>query len=708
MRGEGGTWHEDQRIPILRDGVLKEIFWTYSYGPIEDATTVSGVGGVLVICADTTRRVQQQRRISSERDRLHQLFEQAPGFMCIMRGPDHVFEIANRAYTDLLGKPALLGLAVRDAIPEAIDQSFVALLDQVYATGRAYVGSSQRLLVSRGEGTLPDERYLDFVYAPLVDETGATTGIFCQGTDVTDRLIAERAISESEARFRNMADHAPVMMWVTDPAGALIYLNRLWYQMTGATPETALGAGWRHVVHPDDLARVDAAFRDANAAEADYRLEFRLRMADGRYRWVLNAASPRFAESGAYLGFVGSIIDIDDRREAEQRTQVSESRFRAAIGAIQGVLWTNNAAGEMTGEQQGWSALTGQSPAEYAGFGWSDAVHPDDAAATVVAWQDAVARRRIFAHEHRVRRFDGEWRMFSVRAVPILDPAGAIVEWVGIHTDISQQRAAETALQALNDALEQRVAGEVAERIRVEGVLRQTQKMDALGQLTGGIAHDFNNMLGVTSSAFSLLQRRLGSADPDINRLIEAGQGAVSNAAGLTQRLLAFARQQPLAPEIVNVNHLVSELRKLLLHSLGKGIACDCVLAPELWPTLVDPNQLENALLNLAVNARDAMPDGGRLLIETRNIGDAAALPADAAAGDHILICVTDTGIGMTEAVRTKVFEPFFTTKPVGVGTGLGLSQVYGFVKQSGGSIDITSAPGEGTRIDLFLPRADP
>lgn len=259
------------------------------------------------------------------------------------------------------------------------------------------------------------------------------------------------SLRESEARFRDMADHAPVMMWVTDPSGFCTYLNRRWYEFTGQTREEAEGYGWLDATHPDDKARAEEAFVSANAARAPFRVEYRLRHADGSYRWAIDAASPRFGEAGVYLGYVGSVIDIDERREAEDRLRLSEQRFRAAVDAVQGLLWTNDAAGRMVGEQPGWERLTGQSRSDYEGYGWTSAVHPDDAGPTVDAWNQAVRERRTFVFEHRVRRADGSWGHYAIRAVPTFDGAGHLTEWVGVHTDITAQRNAEAELRDERD-----------------------------------------------------------------------------------------------------------------------------------------------------------------------------------------------------------------------------------------------------------------
>ncbi|TXN08740.1 response regulator [Methylobacterium sp. WL103] len=288
-----------------------------------------------------------------------------------------------------------------------------------------------------------------------------------------------------------------------------------------------------------------------------------------------------------------------------------------------------------------------------------------------------------------------------------------------------EREVAELALRDLNLALEDRVAartqelddanraliGEMQSRETAEAQLRQLQKMEAVGQLTGGIAHDFNNMLAIVIGSLNLIRKRMARGESDIERFIDVATDGANRAASLTQRLLAFSRQQPLAPEPIDANKLVSGMSEILRRTLGGGIALETVLAGGLWRTHADVSQLENAILNLAVNARDAMPDtdtgSGRLTIETANahLDEAYARTVEISPGQYVLVAVTDSGTGMSPDVLAKVFDPFFTTKPVGKGTGLGLSQVYGFVRQSRGHARIYSEPGQGTSVKLYLPR---
>lgn len=281
---------------------------------------------------------------------------------------------------------------------------------------------------------------------------------------------------------------------------------------------------------------------------------------------------------------------------------------------------------------------------------------------------------------------------------------------LGIYTIRQSSRrfqevaTAQDALSTQNTAL----LSEIETREKAESQLRQVQKMEAVGQLTGGIAHDFNNMLAVITSAMNLAQRKLARGEHDVQSFIEAAADAAARAANLTARLLAFSRQQPLAPQIVDANRLVTGMSDLLRRTLGHAVEIETVLAGGLWKTHADPSQVENAIINLAVNARDAMDEKGKLTIETANcfLDEAYAVEhPEVKAGQYVMIAVTDTGAGMSPDIMAKAFEPFFTTKPVAKGTGLGLSQVFGFVKQSGGHVKIYSEPGEGTTIKIYLPR---
>ena len=748
----------------------------------------------------------------------------------------------------------------------------------------------------------------------------------------------------------------------------------------------------------------------AKSPLSDRRLQLSDAHAFGGYLTPRDAQGKFMILSSAAASASGRNVGDELQFEAHGVGQASEQRFRAAVEAVEGVVWTNDAEGRMVGEQPGWAALTGQSLAEYQGYGWAEAVHPDDVQPTIAAWEQAVRARATFSFEHRLRRPDGTWGSFSIRAVPVLED-DSIREWVGVHTDITEQRhreealrdetraletlnqvgiivaadldlerivqtvtdagvkltsaqfgaffyntvdeqgesltiytlsgaplekfsrfphpratavfaptfrgegivrsediladprygknpphkgmpeghlpvrsylavpvksrsgkvlgglffgheepgvftereerllggiagqaaiaidnaallrdaqrevrnraRAEDALRELNLRLEAEVADRTRERDRMwrlstdlmlvarfdstivavnpawsvlgwaekdllgtpfmdlvhiddvastireasrladgevtdrfenrykckdgsyrwlswtaapedgliyatardisaekaatealqhtEEQLRQAQKMEAVGQLTGGIAHDFNNLLaGIVGSLDLMLTRMTQGRTDSIERYAKAALSSAQRAAALTHRLLAFSRRQPLDPKPINANQLITGMEDLLRRTIGPSHALEFVTAGGIWTTLCDPNQLESAILNLAINARDAMPEGGKLTVETCNahLDDAyVARQRDVTPGQYVCICVTDTGTGMSREIIDRAFEPFFTTKPLGQGTGLGLSMVYGFAKQSEGHLKIYSEEGQGTTIKIYLPR---
>ncbi len=741
--------------------------------------------------------------------------------MFVAWGPQLAF-LYNDGYEPILGAkhPRAMGRPFQEIWAE-IWPDILPLVDRALA-GEATWAEDMYLVMERHG--YPEDTWYTFSYSPVRDEDGTIAGMFCVCTETTGQLLADRqrataeaALRESEARFRTMADHAPVMIWTTEPDGHCSYLNSRWYEFTGQAPGTGEGFGWLDTSHPEDRPRVEASFRAANAAREPFQADYRLRRADGSLAWVLDKAVPRFGEQGEYLGFIGSVIDISERQQATAAVAESEARFRALVEASALMVWTTDADGMVREDSPSWRAFTGQTPEEWIGYGWLNVVHPEDRAEAEDRWRESVAGLRPYEVEYRLRHHAGGWRWTLARGVPLLDAEGRLQSWVGMNIDIEEQRQAEAALRTLNTQLEARVGERTRERDRMwrlsqdlmlvaefdgtivavnpawerllgrdaailpgtsfadlihpediaatmkeagrladglttlrfenryrhadgswrwiswtavpaegqihalgrdvtaekdaaaalaaaEEQLRQAQKMEAVGQLTGGIAHDFNNLLTGIIGSLALLKKRVAEGRvAETARYVAAATESAERAAALTQRLLAFARRQPLDPRAVDVVGLIRSMEELLRRTLGEAITLSIEIAPGLPATLCDPNQLENAILNLVINARDAMPGGGRLAIaaaETRLVAGEEAPP-----GDYVAITVSDTGIGMPPAVAARAFDPFFTTKPTGQGTGLGLSMIYGFVRQSGGMVDIRTAPGAGTAVRLCLPR---
>ncbi|KQP15223.1 hypothetical protein ASF43_13510 [Pseudorhodoferax sp. Leaf267] len=405
------------------------------------------------------------------------------------------------------------------------------------------------------------------------------------------------------------------------------------------------------------------------------------------------------------------MLDLSERKAAEAALRESERQFRTLFETIDEGFCVIEFLDGPEGPLSDYVHVLAN-PAYAANAGIPDVVGqrvremvPQEADAWVEVYRRVLLTGEPVRFERELVRTGRYLELAALRVEPPERRQVAV-----LFQDITARRRAELALRELNEVLENRVAEEVAERLRTEEALRQSQKMEAVGQLTGGIAHDFNNMLAVVIGSLDLLGRRYVGDDARARRYVDAAKDGAKRAAQLTQRLLAFSRQQPLKPEPVDANKLVAGMSDLLRHSLGGDVRLETVLAGGLWRAHADPHQLENVILNLAVNSRDAMAlaEGGRLTIETANCHldeRYAAEHIGLAPGQYVMIAVSDTGSGMSAEVIAKAFDPFFTTKEVGRGTGLGLSQVYGFVKQSGGHVKIYSEVGQGTAVKVYLPR---
>jgi PAS domain S-box-containing protein len=419
--------------------------------------------------------------------------------------------------------------------------------------------------------------------------------------------------------------------------------------------------------------------------------------------------------------------DITARKQSEAALRASEALAREniqrvklalAAGAIIGTWFWDIPSDRFTVDEA-FAEAFGLDPAlGRSGLGLEtivETVHPDDKAALSEAIEDALRRGGPYAHQYRTRRLDGNYYWLEANGRVDLAPDGSALHFPGVLLDIDARRAVEAErdrvaadLRALNETLEQKVAERTAELMRSEEQLRHSQKMEAVGQLTGGLAHDFNNLLAGISGSLELMQTRLAQGRiSDLDRYLTGAQGAAKRAAALTQRLLAFSRRQTLDPKPAVLNRLVGGMQDLITRSVGPTIEVETAFSGGLWTTFVDVGQLENALLNLCINARDAMPDGGKLTVETANrwFDERTARERGLTPGQYVSLCVSDTGTGMSPEIVDRAFDPFYTTKPIGQGTGLGLSMVHGFAGQSGGTARIYSEVDKGTMICIYLPR---
>ena len=582
MAGGPATWHENQLVPITRSGRREDVYWTYSFGPIGDPAASNGIGGVLVVCTETTASVMAKRDLAAQADRQQRLFQRAPGFMAMLDGPHHAIVSVNAALMRLVGDRTVLGRTVAEALPDAVAQGCLDLLDTVFRTGETFSAAGAKYAVKANPGGPVHDRYLDFVFQPVTDADECVTGIFVEGHDVTDRTVAEAALRQSEMRLREL--NASLERRVTE--------------------RTA------------ELQVIETRFH--NMFETSFQLQ-------------------------GLLALDGTLLDTN----------------LTSLAVIENVF--ADVAGKLFWETPWFTATPGM---------------PERVRANVAA----AARGETVRQEVSVRvpaglrTFD-----FSIRAMR--DPDGTIIAIVPEAVDITDRRVAEESL-------------------------RQARKLEAMGQLTGGVAHDFNNLLTPIMGSFDMLIRA-GVGNERQRRLIDGGMKSAERAKTLIHRLLAFARRQPLQIQTVDLSRLVPGMAELLASTLGPHIKVAVELAADLPPAKADPNQLEMAILNLSVNARDAMPRGGNLAIaatpEAVGPGHRSQLPT----GRYVCLSVADNGIGMNRTTARRAIEPFFSTKGVGQGTGLGLSMAHGLVAQLGGALIVVSKLGVGTKIELWLPVAD-
>lgn len=864
MSGRGATWHENQLVPITRDGRREDVYWTYSYGPIDDEGAPNGIGGVLVVCSETTQQVLAEQRLAAQAERQRRLFERAPGFIAVLRGPEHVFEFVNEAYVRLVNGRRVTGRTVREALPEITGQGFFELLDQVYATGERFVAEHVPVRLQRPPGGV-QERFLDFIYEPITSETGQVSGIFVEGHDVTEARHAREALRANERRqallvelgdrFRDLDDPADISFAAAELLGQALRVSRAGYGTIDPVAETiTIERDWNapgieslagvlrfrdYGSYIEDLKRGETVVfadaekdpRTAGTADALKAISAQavVNMPVTEYGgfvallYLNNAtARPWPAEELAFIREVAERTRMAvERRRAEQELRESEEHYRNAAELNPQVPWTATPDGQLDRVAARWWDWTGTT-----GLGetWGEGLHPDDLAYTTDAWVRSVTTGVPYDVEHRVKMLSGEYRWARSRAFPRRDAEGRIVKWYGATEDIHERKGAEDELHTLNATLEQQVADrtaalqasearmraifetsfefqgllaldgtlldanatslqgisasledvagrpfwetpwfsgtpgmpevvrdafahaaagntirqeilvnlptgwrwfdfamrpmrneqgdivaivpeavETTERHQAEEALRQSQKLEAMGQLTGGVAHDFNNLLTPIIGSLDMLHRRGVGAQRE-QRLIEAALQSAERAKTLVQRLLAFARRQPLQPTAVDIASLVSGMAELVASTTGPQIKVMVEIDEDLPAAMGDPNQFEMAILNLAVNARDAMADGGTLRISATSETVGPHHRSKLKPGSYVRLSVADTGVGMDQSTLARAIEPFFSTKGVGKGTGLGLSMVHGLASQLGGAMSLSSKPGLGTNVELWLP----
>jgi PAS domain S-box-containing protein len=486
----------------------------------------------------------------------------------------------------------------------------------------------------------------------------------------------------------------------------------------GPVISTDISSETRFRYHDFQIANGVQAFVNVLVLGADGERPFGIFEVDSRVPREFTESDIDFLRG--YSNLLGAVLKrfktMLSMHLTEKKLRESERHYRIAAELNPLWPWTADTHGDLISIDQRWFEYTGLTPEQTLGREWANAVHPEDKASLILLWDQSLTTLQPFDSQIRLRKHTADYRWFRVRALCSFGIDGRCEQWYGTIDDIDDRVQLESALRDWNDLLEDRIVqrtqqleAEQHERAMAELKLRQSQKMEAVGQLTGGIAHDFNNLLAGIIGNLELMQRRIDAARyEELNRYNAIAMTSASRAAALTQRLLAFSRQQSLDPELLEPRKVVADLEDMIRRSVGPSIAVECSFKAN-DRIKCDLNQLENALLNLAINARDAMPNGGRLdlLVDRCVIDPASSSDKMMPPGSYVSISVTDSGTGINPDILSRIFDPFFTTKKIGEGTGLGLSMIYGFTQQSGGQVRVHSKVGVGTSVTLYFPVDD-
>jgi two-component system, cell cycle sensor histidine kinase and response regulator CckA len=671
--------------PVLVDGDLAGVLCLEHVGPQRKWT--AGERSFAVSVANLIALIRAQASLSRSRARLQTILDSEPECVALV-GPDARLLEMNPAGLRMIEAADISTVLGREVVQLIHPSDRAAYLDLHRSVHDGNTGMLQFRIIGLG-GT---HRWLETHAAPLRSNGDQVVAMLSVTRDISDRIRTEEELHESRRRLTTLMDHLPGMAYRCSPDRDRImeFVSNGALELTGYQPEDLSASGVRAyggLIHPDDAQHAWDVVRHGIDSGEPFELEYRILAADGEEKWVWERGHAVYDADSNAIALEGFITDTTQRRQDADALRTSEERFRLLARATSDVIWDLDIERGWLWWGEGAESMLGTSRDQLgdALHDWAERIHPDDRDQVTESLDRAIdSEMETWSCEYRFERGDGSYTDVLDRGYLIRDEGGRAVRMVGGISDLS-------------------------ERKRLESQLLHSQKMESVGRLAGGVAHDFNNLLTVILGTVDLA---LAAPDVDesLSRDLDEIRGAAERATGLTQQLLAFSRRQVLQPRVLDINATIEGAFALLRRLIGEDIRIRFSPGADIWNVRADPGQLEQVLLNLAINARDAMPGGGSLTITTSNrMIDEAYLSThtEALPGPHVMITVADTGVGMDAETRERAFEPFFTTKPVGKGTGLGLATVYGIVQQSGGFVNLYSEPGRGTMFRILLPRAE-
>jgi PAS domain S-box-containing protein len=637
---------------------------------------------------DITERKLTEEALRQSEERYRMMFERNPTPVWVFDHATFAFLAVNDAAIALYGysrkeflRMTVLEIRTSDVVPSSLERTVAA-----HAQSRAPGRTQHR----KKDGTI----FPVDILTHEIEFAGQPARLVLV-VDMTETERAAAALRTSEARFRALSESAPLGIFECDAAGRVVYSNPALIALTGRPAGDSLGRGWEENIHPEDRAAMSAGWARAAAEGSAWDKELRLLRPDGSVRWVHTLTAPGKDAEGRITGFVGTVEDITERRVTEVAMLESEERFKFVARAVSDVVWDWNLSANTLWWNDGFLTTFGfvAGEIEPSVEAWTSRIHPDERSRVVDSIHRAIdAGTELWNAEYRFQRKDGSYAFVQDRGYILRTAAGKAVRMVGGMRDLTEQK-------------------------KMEAQYLRALRMESIGTLAGGIAHDLNNVLTPIMMAIELLKLNLGN-DPRRIKILDTIEVNSRRGADLVRQVLSFARGLYGQRVAIRLRPLINELKGIISETFPRNIRIVSDVPADLWPIAGDPTQIHQVLLNLAVNARDAMPHGGTLTLAAANLtidaqyagtsqGSKTGRGQEAKAGPHVLLQVTDTGVGIPPEVRERIFEPFFTTKELGHGTGIGLATVHTIVKSHGGFLNVESEVGLGTTFKIFLP-ADP